>query len=159
MSINQYTFKPCFKSPPHLCIKRANNFDASKLFALQKNYELEEVILHPEKFNSQLCFEHLQKNLSKEIVYYGSIKNHPVVKAGTNAQGFNFDQIGGVFTDIAQRNQGYATAVMNTLLKTLFLQNKSAALFVKPDNTNAIQLYKKLGFIKRDNFRIAYYSH
>ena len=92
----------------------------------------------------------------KEIVLYGSINNIPIVKAGTNARGYNYDQIGGVFTDISQRHQGYATAVMIKLLKKIFSQDKSASLFVKPDNINAIKIYKALGFVKKANFRIAY---
>lgn len=156
MSINQQSFKPSLKEPPDLCIKSARAIDTSKLFNLQKSYEIEEVILNPERFNSQMCYENLRSTLVKEIVLYGSINNIPVVKAGTNARGYNYDQIGGVFTDISQRHQGYATAVMIKLLKKIFSQDKSASLFVKPDNINAIKLYKTLGFVKKANFRIAY---
>ena len=116
----------------------------------------EEVILNPERFNSQMCYENLRSTLVKEIVLYGCINNIPIVKSGTYARGYNYDQIGGVFTDISQRHQGYATAVMTKLLKKIFSQDKSASLFVKPDNINAIKLYKTLGFVKKANFRIAY---
>ena len=156
MSINQQSFTPIMKEPPNLCIKNAGIIDTVRLFNLQKSYEIEEVILNPKRFNSQICYENLRSTLAREVVLYGTINDIPVVKAGTNARGYNYDQIGGVFTDISQRHQGYATAVMIKLLKILFLQNKSASLFVKPNNINAIKLYRTLGFVKKANFRIAY---
>jgi len=70
MSINQQSFKPVLKELPNLSIKNAGFTDTSRLFDLQKSYEIEEVILNPEKFNPKLCYEHLQATLTNEIVFF-----------------------------------------------------------------------------------------
>ena len=78
-------------------------------------------------------------------------------KAGTNAHGFTFAQIGGVYTTEKNRNQGIAEYVLSVLLTGIFETRKGASLFVKKNNGAAIKLYKKLGFGVTDEFKITYY--
>ena len=144
-------------APPELLLQRARPRDAKRLFDLQRAYELEEVLLDGSRFNADECLRLLRRGLQRELVYFGSVRGHPVTKASTNARGFAVDQIGGVFTDEARRRRGYGAAVMTVLLRTLFAAGKSATLFVKPDNRAAIRLYENLGFVTRDQYRICYY--
>ena len=144
-------------APPELRLQRGRQRDAKRLFDLQRAYELEEVLLDGSRFNADECLRLLRRGLLRELVYFGSVHGHPVTKAGTNARGFAVDQIGGVFTEQAQRGRGYGAAVMTALLRTVFAAGKSATLFVKPNNRAAIRLYENLGFVTRDEYRICYY--
>ena len=144
-------------APPELSLQRGRPRDAKRLFHLQRAYELEEVLLDGSRFNPDECLRLLRRGLQRELVYFGTVRGHPVTKAGTNARGFAVDQIGGVFTEEARRGRGYGAAVMTFLLRALFAAGKSATLFVKPDNRAAIRLYENLGFVIRDEYRICYY--
>ena len=144
-------------APPELRLQRARTRDAKRLFDLQRAYELEEVLLDGSRFNADECLRLLRRGLQRELVYFGTVRGHPVTKAGTNARGFAVDQIGGVFTEAARRRRGYGAAAMTALLRTLSAAGKSATLFVKPDNGAAIRLYENLGFVTRDEYRICYY--
>ena len=156
MTVDAASFRPP-PLPPELQIRRGRQRDAGRLFELQRAYELEEVILDASRFDAELCRSLLRRSLQRELVYFGTIHGHPVAKAGTNARGFAVDQIGGVFTEAARRRRGYGGAVLSALLHNLFAAGKSAALFVKLDNTMAIRLYEDLGFVARDRYRICYY--
>jgi hypothetical protein len=141
-----------------LICKRGKPRDAGLLFPLQKAYELEEVLLDPGSFNSGACYINLQKNLRREIIYYALLNNKPVAKAGTNARGFTFVQLGGVYTALEVRNKGVAEHVLAVLLKEIYTTYAGVSLFVKKDNHAAIALYKKLNFQITDEFKIAYYK-
>ncbi|MBN1700075.1 MAG: GNAT family N-acetyltransferase [Spirochaetales bacterium] len=142
---------------PYITIRRARIRDAGLLYPLQKQYELEEVFLNPARFKPSGCLAHLKRNLGTEINYLAEINGIPIAKAGTNAQGFLVDQIGGVFTQKEFRNRGIGYAIMARLLNDIFKKHKLATLFVKKNNTPAITLYRKIGFSIRENFRINYY--
>ena len=144
-------------APPELDLQRGRPRDAKRLFDLQRAYELEEVLLDGSRFNADDCLRLLRRGLQRELVYFGTVRGHPVTKAGTNARGFAVDQIGGVFTERERRGRGYGAAVMTVLLRALFAAGKSATLFVKPDNRAAIRLYENLGFVIRDEYRICYF--
>ena len=141
-----------------IIIKKAELKDADKLYPLQKMYELEEVFIDPSKFNPRLCLTHFKKILKSELIIYAEINGVPVAKAGTNAQGFFTDQIGGVYTKAEQRRKGIASCLMYSLLERIFETKKDVSLFVKKNNTPAISFYKKIGFHIRENFRISYYT-
>ncbi len=137
--------------------RRGKTRDAGLLYPLQKAYELEEVVLDPASFNSGACYINLQKNLRREIIYYAVLNNKPVAKAGTNARGFKFAQLGGIYTTREVRNRGVAEHVLSVLLAEVCSTHKGVCLFVKKDNHAAIALYKKLKFQITDEFKIAYY--
>ncbi len=141
----------------NLKIKLAHPRDAKYLFPLQRDYELEEVILKRSNYNPKFSFAMFKKNLEENIVLYAEMDTIPVAKAGTNARGFITDQIGGVFTRRDQRGKGIARIVMKYLLSLIFEEKKYASLFVKKHNLPAINLYKSLGFEIVNDFRIAYF--
>jgi GNAT superfamily N-acetyltransferase len=156
MTVDAAAWRPA-AVPPGLVLQRGRTRDAKRLFDLQRAYEVEEVLLDGSRFNPDECLRLLRRGLQRELVYFATIRGHPVAKAATNARGFAVDQIGGVFTEQRLRGRGYGAAVMTILLRTLFAAGKSATLFVKPDNKAAIRLYENLGFATRDEYRICYY--
>ena len=143
--------------PAGLEFRHATPRDAGNLFPLQRAYELEEVLLPGDRFDAETCMYHLGQNLAEQIIYVAEIDGYPVAKAGTNARGFGFDQIGGVFTRPEYRGRGIGAAIMTRLMRMLASERKQCCLFVKIQNAPAIAMYRRLGYVVRDEFRITYY--
>lgn len=143
---------------PGLEIREAALKDAERLFPLQAGYEIEEVIINPDHFHKKASFIVFKQALQKELITVAELNGTAVAKAGTNAQGFNTAQIGGVYTLKEERNKGIAFLVMSDLLERIFREKEMASLFVKKNNPAAISLYRKLGFTLRESYRICYYS-
>lgn len=143
--------------PDGIRIRRSHPGDARALATLQKLYEIEEVLLPGNTFDPISSLNHLRETLETQIVVHAEVDGRPVAKAGTNARGFFFDQIGGVFTEQAYRRRGISTALMLRLISILAAEKKSATLFVKLHNKAATSLYRNLGFGVLDGFRISYY--
>lgn len=141
-----------------LRVRRASVHDVRALFPLQRDYEKEEVLLNPRKFNSTASFLSLQKNLRREIIYVAELDGVPVAKAGTNARGMNYFQIGGVFTVPSLRGRGIGKIIMRALMWEIAQRKKHLCLFVKRSNQSAIRLYTSLGFTLRDKYAISYYQ-
>ncbi len=142
---------------PGLLIRGARPEDLNGLFPLQKNYELEEVLVHRDHFSGQACRFTPKRLLKNQLTYLGELEGRIVGKAGTNARGLHTDQIGGVYTLKGLRNQGIAEWLMRELLASIFLEKNAVTLFVKKDNLPATALYRKLGFSVRESYRISYY--
>jgi len=146
-----------YELPPGLSIHRAETTDADKLWKLEKAYQIEEVLRKghtPDETTGRLHFQH---TLKSQLVYYALLDGRPVAKAGTNARGYSYDQIGGVFVIPELRGYGFGRAVMNQLLSAISESGRHSCLFVKETNFPALELYRKLGFIDMDAFRISYW--
>lgn len=143
--------------PKGLAIVRSDVTDVDRLAAIQKLYEVEEVLLQGSTFDPESSLRHLKATLARQIICHGAIDGVPVAKAGTNARGLFFDQIGGVFTEPVFRSRGIGTALMLRLLSLIAAEKKTATLFVKMDNGPALRMYGNLGFRALDEFRISYY--
>jgi len=148
---------PLSRLPERLEIHRSQPPDAERLSGLQREYEIEEVLLPGNDFDPVGSLRHLRAALKQQVVVHGVVDGRPIAKAGTNARGAFYDQIGGVYTDPRYRSRGVATALMLRLLSLIAGQRKSASLFVKMDNGPALTLYQNLGFRVVDGFRISYY--
>jgi predicted GNAT family acetyltransferase len=148
---------PLPRLPEHMTIHTASVADAEALFDIQRQYEIEEVLLPGSEFNRSASLRHLRETLATQIVLYGELDGKAIAKAGTNARGLFFDQIGGVFTEPGLRSRGIGTRLMTKLLGLIAAQSKSASLFVKGENAPAIRLYRNLGFGIQGGFRIVYY--
>ncbi len=148
---------PPVKERPGMVIRRAGIVDLTTIFPLQRSYEKEEVLLEPDSFNATSCLLHLQRSLRREITLVAELDGKIVAKAGTNAQGLDYYQIGGVFTEPEHRNQGIARMLLRGLLGEITALQKHACLFVKKHNEAAIHLYRSLGFQIRDDFAISYH--
>lgn len=140
-----------------LRIRRADARDLNALFPLQKSYELEEVVVFPERFSEQSCRLNLRHTLRRQLVVVAELGGRAIAKAGTNARGFQVDQIGGVFTDERHRGGGIGAQVMAALLDRVFRTKRMVSLFVKTSNLPALALYRKLGFQSLDSYRITYF--
>lgn len=139
-------------------VRRSRPLDAALLFPLQRDYELEEVMLDPALFRDATCLRLLRQALRTELMYHAERDGRPLAKAGTNARGYGVDQIGGVYTLPAERGKGMARVVMAALLEEIFAEVPTACLFVKTGNAPAIALYERLGFGTLGGFAIAYYG-
>jgi ribosomal protein S18 acetylase RimI-like enzyme len=144
--------------PRGLRIRTAAASDLGPVFPLQRAYELEEVVVFPERFSDQSCRANLRRTLRQQLVMVAELDGRLVAKAGTNARGFHVDQIGGVYTLEALRGQGIGTLVMTALLDRIFRTKRMASLFVKRSNQPALALYERLGFSSLDGYRISYFD-
>ncbi|MCD6343341.1 MAG: GNAT family N-acetyltransferase [Spirochaetaceae bacterium] len=143
--------------PPELSIQPAELSDFDMLWKLEKAYQIEEVLRNGHKFDERSSRLHFQNTLKKQIVYYALLGGRAVARAGTNARGYLYDQIGGVFVIPELRGYGFGTAVMNRLLSTIAEADRRPCLFVKKSNLPALKLYKNLAFRDMGAFRISYY--
>ena len=141
-----------------LSIERATENDLTELFPLQLDYENTEVAYEGRPINPAVCKLSLRARLTTEYIYKVSADGHIVAKAGTNAQGFHWLQIGGVYTLPAYRNKGLAAAAVAHLISTHSAKTHGFALFVKTANTAALRVYEKLGFEQCGPFRMSYWK-
>lgn len=139
-------------------VRRAGVGDAALLFPLQRAYELEEVVIDPGLFSDAACLRMLRQGLRDDLVFHAERDGRPLAKAGTNARGWDVDQIGGVFTTPAERGRGLARLCMAALLDAIFAEKPVASLFVKTANAPAIALYERLGFSTVGGYAIAYFA-
>jgi len=159
MTLPRDAFRPAMApQDERVVIRKADPADAELLFPLQKGYELEEVVIDPLHFSDAQCLKLLKKALREELVYAAEIDGRLAAKAATNARGYAVDQIGGVYTEPAERGRGLAKAVVCVLLREVFAEKRAACLFVKKRNRPAISLYERLGFRPLTDYVISYYG-
>ncbi len=138
-------------------VVRAVSGDDRILFDIQKNY-LEEEVVPPGKILSD--FEvgiSLRQILNSQIVLL-VVKNKKVAaKLNTNAVGWEWIQLGGVYTEKEFRRSGYAFTLVSAISGRINGKGKGVCLFVKKDNIAAIRLYRKAEFSEKCGYLIAYY--
>ena len=138
-------------------IRRANPSDCHILFPLQRAYVLEEVLLKDSPFNPRLCLQNLKLVLKNGLVLMACHRGVPVAKAETNARGYAFSQVGGVYTLPSYRNWGIARLLVEELARREWQNKRGLVLFVKKSNLPAQRLYGGGGFRRAGDFRISYY--
>lgn len=136
---------------------RGTPLDAPKILSLQEKYEIEEVVPPGGPFDRKACLANLTLALEKQHINIIKVGEQCIAKAGTNARGLAWDQIGGVFTEQRWRGHGIASALVAFTARERMMDNQKVALFVKLTNEFAIKAYKKAGFTPQCLFRIAYY--
>ena len=141
----------------HLVLRKAGPADLNRLLPLEISYQLEEVLLDPNELDPEFVRSSLQKQLTNEWFYTAEKEKVSVAKAGTNAIGFGFCQMGGVFTIPEERKKGVGSDLIRFMLKDLYGKGKQCCLFVKDNNIPALKLYSKIGFNDQGSFRISYY--
>lgn len=142
---------------PQPVIVQARNADAEELLPLQEGYEKEEVIPPGDPFNRDVCLGTLKLSLARQRLYAVSAGGKCIAKAGTNARGLNWDQIGGVYTLPEWRGKGIASALVAHTVRERMKDGHKCVLFVKTANIFAQKAYQKAGFKAVIPFRIAYY--
>lgn len=133
-----------------------NNLDS--LLPLQKMYVQQEVAPAGREVSDAEVSLSLRQLLKTQLCVALSTDDELVAKANTNAIGFNWIQLGGIFTHPLYRRNGYAWQLISAICRRTTAAGKSTALFVKDINIPAIELYKKLGFKKTATFTIAYFE-
>ena len=151
--------EPAAPIPPDedVIVKTAVPADTEILFPLQRGYELEEVLLEDSIFDNKLCLQNLKSLIKRETVLVAYRGGIPVAKAGTNARGYCFSQVGGVYTLPEYRGKGIGRYLMALLARREWDQGRGLALFVKKTNLPARSLYHRGGFKRMGDFRITYY--
>lgn len=150
--------RPYPRLPQGMAIRKACESDSVPLIGLQEKYEIEEVLLDGSRFNRAASLRRLVETLRTQVVYVAEWNGTPIAKAGTNARGFFYDQIGGVFTDRRLRSKGIGSQLMRRLLSHIADEKKSGTLFVKKHNAPALRMYRGLGFAIQESFRISYFG-
>jgi len=155
------TLKGPFPKPddsPGLRFKTALPGDINRLFPLEADYQREEVLRHPEYLNEPYARRLFLRQIKEQCVVYTLKGKEPVAKAATNAQGFLYNQLGGIFTSRKYRNQGIALKTLKYLLYQTDQDQRHACLFVKEENGSAKALYRNCGFQDRGRFMISYFD-
>ena len=129
--------------------------DLEKLYFLQYNYQIEEVLPKGRMISENQCCNILYDRLKKHTVFaIKDSRNKFIAMAGTNAIGYNYAQLGGIYTDKSHRGQGLA---QNLVQHIVLNSNKKTALFVKKNNISAQKAYKNVGFEDTTiDYRICY---
>ena len=81
-----------------------------------------------------------------------------VAKANTNAIGFNYVQLGGVYTHPLFRKNYYAWNLVYTICTRVLKSGRKISLFVKEKNNPAHELYQRIGFVQGGKYEIAYFK-
>ncbi len=131
--------------------------DAVALLSLQEGYEREEVVPPGDPFDRKACRIMLERSLAKQAIYAARAGGRFVSKAGTNARGFGWDQLGGVYTDPAWRGRGLAKALVAHVVRERRRKGRKVVLFVKDGNDTARGVYEATGFRRDSPFRISYF--
>ena len=140
-----------------LVFKTTSVNDFELLYPLQRQYEIEEVMLDQDCFSEISCQTNFTAILKKQKVFYLLRDGLPVAKANTNGQSDSIFQIGGMFTLPQYRSKGFAGFLFFHMLEELFLEKEHVILYVKKDNLSAINLYAKFCFKKFQDLSMIYY--
>jgi len=143
--------------------RRACAADLDSLLDIAEAYELEEVVTPLHRFDPDTCKAAQARSLAEHIVYLVESDGRAplrrvVARAQTNAHGWNRDQIGGVYVQPELRGRGIGAAVVSALVGDILSRGRSASLFVKKTNEQALRLYANLGFRLAGDFRVDYFS-
>ena len=143
-------------------VKKCSLEDKNFLIELERKYRLEEVVINKKEEDDKIIHFVLSKALTTQCIFCAmKIENgklFAVAKAGTNAQGKNYFQLGGVFCREEFRNRRIAFFVIQHLLQYIHSCEKKASLFVKVKNEPAKKLYKNLGFTETGKYEISYFQ-
>lgn len=138
-----------------VCCKQEYEDD---LFDLQKHYLKEEVIPPVKEVTDLYIRSSVKSILKNQKVFAIESDGKFVAKVNTNAIGWNWVQIGGVYTDPLYRRNGYSLCLLSTLCRRINKTGRKSVLFVKKKNLPALSLYEKLGFKKSGEFQITYFE-
>lgn len=163
---------------PGFALTCCNEDDTEALLPLQKQYDMVEVLQPGDVWNEDFCRLTLRKNLRSQRIIglkavaaqalnadtatnaHADISTDKAVfaaKAGTNAIGRQWWQLGGVYTLPEYRSRGCAAFLVEELARMAKTEGKQTALFVKEANTPAKAAYTKAHFAPLGPFEIIYY--
>jgi len=138
--------------------RRAGADDLDGLYPLAAEYERSEVMTAMHAFDPRACKAAQARSLRDHVVYVAVARGRIVARAQTNARGWAYDQIGGVFVDPAYRGLGIGRGVVEALVADIAARGRGASLFVKKSNAAARSLYLGLGFATIRDYRVSYFA-
>jgi len=138
--------------------RRAGPGDLDGLYPLAVAYEKAEVLTAMHAFDPDACRAAQARSLRSQVVYLATVRGRVVARAQTNARGWSYDQIGGVFVDPSFRGLGIGRGVVAALVADIAGRGRGAALFVKKANAVAGSLYLSLGFSVIRDYRVSYFA-
>jgi len=138
--------------------RRATMEDLDALYPLAAAYEKSEVMTAMHAFDPAACRATQAKNLKTQLVYLATVHGRVVARAQTNARGWVFDQIGGIFVDPEFRGLGLGRGVVDALVSDLAVRGRGVSLFVKKINSVARSLYLSMGFCISRDYRVSYFA-
>ncbi len=143
---------------PRIAIRLAESGDLEALLPLQIAYEHEEVLTPVHRFDLAACRAALARSLREQLVFVAEESGTIVAKAGTNARGLGYDQIGGIYTLPERRGRGIGASLVGVLVEAIAAAGRGVSLFVKPGNAAALSLYRGLGFEDIGPYRADYFD-
>lgn len=143
--------------PEKYKIIKCNIHDADSLYTLQEIYDKAEILPLNEVFEPLRCKSNLLLQLKTMTIFGIKREDEFIAKAGINAQGINWVQIGGVCTHPDYRCKQLAQHLVSQIIQFANIQKKQIVLFVNKQNIPAINAYKKQGFIFLKSFNIVYF--
>lgn len=138
-------------------VHRCTYEDMESIIEIQKAYITAEVAPLGKKVSDTEVALGLRQILKNQLCLAIFADDKAVCKANTNAIGFNWVQLGGVYTHPQFRRNYYAWHLISAICRRVTKSGKKTALFVKDINVPAITLYKKIGFVDAGLFEIAYF--
>jgi predicted GNAT family acetyltransferase len=148
---------PKMQAPAGIVYRRAKPSDLDALYPLAAEYERSEVLTRLHAFDPLACRASQARSIAKLTVYVAEYGGRIVARAQTNAVGFSFEQVGGVFVDPASRGKGLGRGVMEALVSDINSRGRNVSLFVKTGNAAARALYLSLGFSVVREYRVSYF--
>ena len=155
-NVDEYLSKKQSGYENSIKIKLAGIKNLDELMPLRKAYEIEEVLLNSSEYIEASSRLRFSRSIMNKAVLFGAEGGTPVATCCINAEGFKWNQVGGVYTVPEHRSKGIAAMMMKQLARTSMKQNKDLTLFVKKNNIPALKLYKNCGFKESGEYRISY---
>jgi len=131
---------------------------AEDLYELQFSYLKEEVVPPGKKTSELYVRSNIKSILKSQKVFVIESDGKFVSKINTSAIGWNWIQIGGVYTDPLYRRNGYSFCLLSALCRRINKAGQKCVLFVKKKNTPALALYEKVDFKKSGEYQITYFE-
>ena len=140
-------------------IKRCTDPDSDTelLLPLQKMYIAKEVAPQGKQVTDLEAGAQLKAILKDQLCFALYSDGEIVAKANTNAIGFNYVQLGGVYTHPLYRKNYYAWNLVYTICTRVLKTGRKISLFVKEKNNPAHELYERIGFTEAGKYMIAYF--
>ena len=132
--------------------------DTELLLPLQKMYIAKEVAPAGKQVTDLEAGAQLKSILKDQLCFALFSDGEIVSKANTNAIGFNYAQLGGVYTHPLFRKNYYAWYLVYTICTRVLKTGRKLSLFVKEKNNPAITLYEQIGFTETGKYMIAYFK-
>lgn len=153
-------FSPAIMPPPPYtivhCKDRAKAIDA--LMPLQEAYQKEEVLPKCRAFSPAASRLTIEKALhERRIAALIDMQGKITAMTAVNAIGINCVQIGGVYTVPEYRRKGFCRALVSSVTNAMINDRRQVVLYVRENNTAAMELYKGLGYRQFGRLCIVYY--